>query len=56
MQMYMIKPVYSTIAYDQIKIFNKFALLGDTYIPNHAYNSSNNLPTRCIWLGERSWW
>ena len=50
------KPVYSTIAYDQIKIFNKFALLGDTYIPNHAYNSSNNLPLGVFGWGRGVAW
>lgn len=49
-------PKYSKISFDQIKIFNKYGLLENTYIPNHAYNPSNNLPLGVFGWGRGVAW
>lgn len=41
---------FSKISFDQIQIYNKYGLLYDTYLPNHAYNPKNKLP-----LGVYGW-
>lgn len=41
---------YSQISLEQINQYNKYGLLHDTYLPNHAYNPKNKLP-----LGVYGW-
>ena len=41
---------FSKISLEQINQYNKYGLLHDTYLPNHAYNPKNKLP-----LGEYGW-
>lgn len=41
---------YSKISINQIEQYNKYGLLNNTYIPNHAYNPKNKLP-----LGVYGW-
>ena len=41
---------FSKISFDQIQTYNKYGLLYDTYLPNHAYNPKNKLP-----LGVYGW-
>lgn len=41
---------FSQISFNQIQIYNKYGLLYDTYLPNHAYNPKNKLP-----LGVYGW-
>ena len=50
------EPKYSKLSFNQIEIFNKYGLLGDTYIPNHAYNSKNNLPLGVFGWGRGVAW
>ena len=35
---------FSKISLEQINQYNKYGLLHDTYLPNHAYNPKNKLP------------
>lgn len=44
------KPELSKLCIKQIDTYNKYGLLYNTYLPNHAYNSYNNLP-----LGVYGW-
>ena len=41
---------FSKISLEQINQYNKYGLLHDTYLPNHAYNPKNKLP-----LGVYGW-
>lgn len=41
---------FSKISLEQINQYNKYGLLYDTYLPNHAYNPKNKLP-----LGVYGW-
>ncbi|WP_307993500.1 glycoside hydrolase family 88 protein [uncultured Intestinibacter sp.] len=41
---------FSKISLEQINQYNKYGLLYDTYLPNHAYNPQNKLP-----LGVYGW-
>ncbi|MBU5337318.1 glycoside hydrolase family 88 protein [Intestinibacter bartlettii] len=41
---------FSKISLEQINQYNKYGLLYDTYLPNHAYNPNNKLP-----LGVYGW-
>lgn len=44
------KEKFSKISLEQINQYNKYGLLYDTYLPNHAYNPNNKLP-----LGVYGW-
>lgn len=49
-------PQYEKLAFEQIKQFHQFGLLYKTNLPNHAYNTKNNLPLGVYGWGRGSGW
>lgn len=47
---------FSKISLEQINQYNKYGLLYDTYLPNHAYNPKNKLPLGVYGWGRGAAW
>ena len=47
---------FSKISLEQINQYNKYGLLHDTYLPNHAYNPKNKLPLGVYGWGRGAAW
>ena len=47
---------FSKISLEQINQYNKYGLLYDTYLPNHAYNPKNKLPLGVFGWGRGVAW